>query len=216
MLRVADKLGCKTVSDTARNRLRQLWPLTVPEGTAAWKEKDLNETLAIIALARQFNVPELLKRAFYELIRDASFWEMIHTDRDSVELPDSDLLALYHARHELQQEWRTLILTPPSPGSSCLSLPHSGNKCRYTVASQRSVSWRTLFVASCYLDKGSEDQIYYVDFMVEDSVFDDHAGKLWCTPCIEERKNAWEDAKAKWWKMLDELFKVPAAEGNED
>ncbi|EIW51928.1 uncharacterized protein TRAVEDRAFT_53922 [Trametes versicolor FP-101664 SS1] len=212
LVRVADKLGCKTVSDVARSRLRKLWPLLVPQRTIDWKKKTLGETTAIIALAREFNLPEVLRRAFYELVRNPAFWETITTNRDSVKLADADLIALYHARHTLQQEWRTLLLTQPLPEASCLNSQRGKDRCAYTNVASRISAWRRLVVETGHLETGAVDPIYHIDVILAAVEFRDLAG-TWCTLCITERNCVWAAAKSQWWGMLDELFKIPAAAG---
>lgn len=212
LVRVADKLGCQTVSDVARNRLRKLWSLVVPPRAIDWKKRALGDTTAIIALAREYNLPEVLRRAFYELVRSSAFWEAIATDRDSVELADADLIALYHVRHTLQQEWRTLLLTQPSLDASCLDAPRGKDKCMYTNIPSRVSAWQRLVVGTGHLETGAVDPIYSADVILAAAAFK-NLGGTWCSLCITERKSAWAAAKARWWDMLDELFKIPAAEG---
>ncbi|OJT03847.1 hypothetical protein TRAPUB_5470 [Trametes pubescens] len=155
MLRMADKIGCKTVLDVAKRRLCEHWPLTVPQRTNFMK-KGLSNSIAIIELARQFNIPEILKRAHYEILRSYSFWANIVANRDSVKLADTDLLTLYHARHVLQQEWRTLLLTPPVPKDLCLS----SKGCVYTESATRSEKWRSQVID--HLEDKAVDPIRYI------------------------------------------------------
>lgn len=204
LLRVATKLGCGTVHKVAKHRLRTLWPLAAPIN--GWTRKNLHETTTVIAIAREFDLPEVLKRAFYELLRNPSFWDTVVSKRTGVKLPDGDVLNLYHVRHVLQQEWRTLVFTPPSPGSACLGSQEQ-QRCANTSRARRAGHWRSHFVETKDLENGAADPVCYVDVILEGPLFKNPDG-TWCSACLAERKAAWEGAKARWWDMLDELLRI--------
>lgn len=204
LLRVATKLGCGTIQKFAKDRLRALWPLTAPRGR---KRKELSETIAIIALARELDLPEVLKCAFYELLRNSSFWDMVVTKRGDVKLADADVLNLYHTRHVLQQEWRALVLTPPSPGSACLG-PQGQQRCASSIRAGSAGLWRSYFIEMGSLEMGAADPMCYVDVLRDGWLFRNMVNEDWCRSCTAERKAAWEGAKTRWWDMLDGLLKI--------
>ncbi|KAI0824550.1 hypothetical protein BC628DRAFT_1419992 [Trametes gibbosa] len=71
------------------------------------------EAAYIILLARRYRIPELLKRAFYELIASATFWDVVSASRKQTKPGIDDLLRLYEARHALQKMWRDAVLIEP-------------------------------------------------------------------------------------------------------
>lgn len=204
LLRVATKLGCGTVHKVAKHRLCSLWPPTAPSNSR--RRKNLNETTDIIAVARELDLPEVLKRAFYELLRNPSFWDMLVNKRANVKLPDADVITLYHARHILQQEWRALALAPTSPESVCLGTQEQ-QRCASSIPARSAGRWQSHFVQTGDLEKGALDPVCYVDVILEGPLFKRTEGP-WCSACFAERKAAWEGAKARWWDTLDGLFKI--------
>ncbi|KAI0819881.1 hypothetical protein BC628DRAFT_954797 [Trametes gibbosa] len=210
LLRVAAKLECPAVRDIAKARLQQLWPLTVPSPGA--KTKSLSLTFAIIHAARKYHLPELLRRAFYELIRKPSFWDRVSSDRANVDLSDADLLILFSVRHILQQKWRALVSTEPSPGKPCLRYEARPNakQCRYaTISTERVASWGSYFIASGDFENGAIDPICHVDVVLDSAHFNPTGtNRSWCDLCLNERRKAWETAKGQWWDMLDGLFNI--------
>ncbi len=204
LLRVATKLRCGAVQKVAKHRLRTLWPLTAPGNVR--KKKNLHEATTIIAIACELDLPEVLKRAFYEVIRNPSFWDLLVTKRANVKLSDADMLNLYHVRHVLQQEWRALVLTPPSPGSTCLA-PQEKLRCSNASRARRAGHWRSHFVETGDLEKGAADPVCYVDAILEGPFFKKPDG-TWCSECLAERKAAWEGSKVRWWGLLDRLLNI--------
>lgn len=203
LLRVASQLGCETVLKVAKDRLRSLWPLKIPSRDS--KSKILSNALTIIALAREFLIPELLRQAFYEVLCNPSFWEAVVTKRHSFKILDADLLNLYHAREVLQREWRVLLLAPP--GATCLSPVDQPEQCVYTSRVQRAAYWRLHFIETAELEKGAADPVCYVDTLLDGPFFQQPNG-TWCEACLADRKAAWRAAKTQWWDMLDGLFKI--------
>lgn len=201
LLRVAHHLGCQTIFQAAKHRLSQLYPSTIPGRTS--RKKTLDHASTIIAVAREFHLPELSKRAFYEVLRNAHFWKVVITNRTSVNLTDTDILNLYHARQVLQQEWRALLNTPPE--AACIAAADHRH-CIYSSRSQRAAHWRSHFVDSGELEKGAEDPICSIDAVLQSAFFQQPVN--WCKACLDGRRDAFEAAKVRWWGMLDQLFKI--------
>ncbi|KAJ8453671.1 hypothetical protein ONZ51_g13468 [Trametes cubensis] len=74
------------------------------------------DILAVIDAARKYAVPAALKRVLCALLLNPPVWERTPAGQPmpepldgGVEVPLSDVLMLYHARHVLQHEWSTLL-----------------------------------------------------------------------------------------------------------
>ena len=72
----------------------------------------------MMSVAREYGIPGVLKRIFYELLVNEAFWTTLAEDRKTISLEDSYLLKLYDARHYLQREWREFVC-PLSASGRC-------------------------------------------------------------------------------------------------
>ncbi|KAI0349913.1 hypothetical protein OH77DRAFT_1156763 [Trametes cingulata] len=196
LLRTATRLGCESVRKLARHRLEQLWPCTIDQKLT---RKGHVLAIEIISAAREFDLPQLLKRAFYELIRSTTFWKRVETERPTLALSDADLLMLYQARHVLQQHWRELVFVPPR-------LQYLACLCRHFRPSQRQASWSAEIVKWGDLQKGEEDPIGYLDTFKWRAF--ENKERLWCRKCLNQSATTWLEAKREWWKKLDGLLKL--------
>ncbi|KAI8989209.1 hypothetical protein BD414DRAFT_536507 [Trametes punicea] len=207
LLRVAARLECEDVLAVAKNRLCALWS----RRPSSKHKSSASDALAMITIGREYKVPEVLKRAFYELLRNPSFWETVasRARRPTLTVSDADLLALYHARHVLQQKWTKLLFTPPGLEGRCLTTTRSRStkKCLLDEDYERAASWQSQFVTENNLEKGAEDPLRYVESLLQEQAFKS-LEETWCKACIDERKAAWEKACVDWWNSLDSLFKL--------
>ncbi|KAI0327383.1 hypothetical protein GY45DRAFT_1132639 [Cubamyces sp. BRFM 1775] len=218
LLRAGTRLKCDIALDAAKGRLRELWPTTPPdyEGqNAATHPKDV---WTVIDTARKHGVPEVLKRALYALLLKPSAWErpppgQKHA-RPGVQVPTSDVLMLYHARHVLQREWQALLfVVPGESGGRCVREADAGaDRCRVVEKEPRAMKWRSTLIHNGFWDKGAGDVIGYAGVVAEK--MSAHAAepaekRVWCTLCLHERRAAFLAAREKWWGMLDELFGLP-------
>ncbi|RDX52150.1 hypothetical protein OH76DRAFT_1400488 [Lentinus brumalis] len=204
ILRASQALDCSTTRAFALEKLRSIWPHddpTLPGGK-------LGGPLAvrIIQLSRECGVPELRKRAFYELIRSSSFWERIATNRSSIHLPDADIIALLLARQELQRLWSALVFEPPfgkdtgCPTKTCAPNIFKGGPVG------RTGLWRAQMIEDGDFDAGSADPIGHLEMLLTKRA-EDLAAQGWCEGCMENRQKAWMDAQVNWWGVLDQWCK---------
>ncbi|KAI0363513.1 hypothetical protein BV20DRAFT_975612 [Pilatotrama ljubarskyi] len=202
LLRAARRLKCESVTKTAKHALLELWKDELPHKHAPLRP--YNDAISAIDVARKFDIPEVLKRALYELLRSPAFWSALNGNRHLVDpLSESDLLNLHEARYVLQREWRALVLTPPfakPEGSRCRSLRTTRPiKCLYTGGDGRVAFWRSHIVDLEEWEKGAVDPIRGVDAL-KDAV--QGMKNTWCGRCLNERKEAWEAARVRWWVPL--------------
>ncbi|KAL1937131.1 hypothetical protein VTO73DRAFT_14541 [Trametes versicolor] len=124
LLRAAHSLSCDIVYKLAKARLCALWdasrPLTAPShltihfptvvtpasspsGTDSDGQRSYENAVFIIRFARKYDIPELLQRAFYELLANADFWAALTADHRHIRLTEDDPLRMYNARFVLQE-----------------------------------------------------------------------------------------------------------------
>ncbi|KAI0349905.1 hypothetical protein OH77DRAFT_1431563 [Trametes cingulata] len=208
LLRAAKRLECEAVGKVAKRTLLDLWNNEVPNGVIPLCP--YSDAVSVIDIARKFHLPEMLKCAFYELLRSPAFWAVLADDRHSVDtLSEADLLNLHNARYVLQREWRAMVLTPPfagPDGSHCASVPTpKPKKCKHTAADARVGFWRSHFIDSEVWEMGALDPIGGINGLRDAA---QGLKNAWCVRCLNERKEAWEAAKVRWWGMLDDLFQL--------
>ncbi|PIL28420.1 hypothetical protein GSI_08454 [Ganoderma sinense ZZ0214-1] len=116
ILRASTVLSCPTARDLAVGHLRTLWPADDATLASGGGQRPHASATAIILISRDCAVPELRRRAFYELLRSHDFWAALDRQRTDIPLPDADIIALCRARSALQEAWCTLAFTPPFGG----------------------------------------------------------------------------------------------------
>ncbi|THH27107.1 hypothetical protein EUX98_g7080 [Antrodiella citrinella] len=126
LLRASRALEFSRFNDIATRKLQQLWPYQLEKLTVDPKDH-ASET---IVLARQWDMPELLKRAFYELVRTTSLGQELFEDEEDEDgegndsamndeernktISRADLIRLVMTREKLHLEWLFTADSPPS------------------------------------------------------------------------------------------------------
>ena len=129
ILRSSTELQFPNLRKWAIKSFEELWPLTLHSITNI--RRPLRESLEAILLAREYNVPNVLKRAMYEAMRSEQFSEaaILFEDMYSlcengvVETPyltEEDVVRLTNARDSLSKAWLGVILPCPT-FSKCIS-----------------------------------------------------------------------------------------------
>ncbi|KAI0349912.1 hypothetical protein OH77DRAFT_1525299 [Trametes cingulata] len=204
LVRAAQLLGCSTVLDEGKRQLRELWPTTLPVGPQRGMYGSFYHTLILISDARELGLTEPLKWAFYELIRNSTFWRLAESvgngKHTMIPLSDADLLALYRARHHLQARWRELIIKPPGETARCPT-----GQCERRIYQERTALWWPRVLHGDYLKGGERDPICYFDTLKENLT---RFGKEWCETCLAASFARWDVVKAQWWDDLDGLLRL--------
>ncbi|EIW51935.1 uncharacterized protein TRAVEDRAFT_53930 [Trametes versicolor FP-101664 SS1] len=206
ILKVSRLLDCSMARDLALSMLRKLWPDDRPLLAVPSKCK-YSDALVVLKASRDYAVPSLRKRAFYELLRSAAFWKAVADDRRALGLADADVFALFGAREALQQQCSTLIFKRPSRGSDwCPMRFAEGNRCNppYKKPHLRKAFWRSDVIQSGDYESGMRDPIGWLGVMM--NKHDTLTGQGWCEMCFQERRTAWMGARTSWWAMLDKWF----------
>lgn len=217
LLRAADTVSCNVVLMLARTRLMRLWDSRVPPTTSD-DSRGYAEAIHMMFVAREYGIPGVLKRIFYELLVNEAFWTTLAEDRKTISLEDSYLLKLYDARHYLQREWREFVLTPPGLNrrgeSRCchftLQTPSTMFACAprnpHSTSWNREMRWRSLVTKAKLMEDGARDPVRF------NITKNDQSAELrrgWCARCMDEREAAWNKKRAEWWSRLDAWLKLP-------
>ncbi|KAI0672003.1 hypothetical protein C8Q78DRAFT_717793 [Trametes maxima] len=196
-------LGCLPAQTLALRRIAGLWYSQSPPGPTEQLCQTYEDAVNVIALARKHDIPSMLKRAFYELLRSVEFWKDVERGKYStIGLSHEDLLRLYAARVTLSKSWRVLCHAPPRAIKKT-------KKCSCVIngdADARLHAWRGMF---------SEDMLDVADpitqtlGLAEDFVL---PGSGWCERCLRDRQNRWTQARGEWWGELDGWLGLPDKE----
>ncbi|KAJ6576981.1 hypothetical protein DFH09DRAFT_1450608 [Mycena vulgaris] len=163
-----------------------------------------NPTAAVI-LGRQFNLPGILKRVFYELIRaqpeKPADWD---GDDDTAPvhslqgLDAVDLIRLMDAQKRIAAAWLT-VLSPV--GEKC----PASNPC---AAARRYVSWTVLIGGDQLLQKVKYDPICGLDALL----WVQWVGHGFCERCVATRKASFVAKKNEIWDNLDDWLNIRVEE----
>lgn len=168
-------------------------PTLPPTSTDSDDQRSYENGVFIIRFARQYDLPELLKRAFYELLTSAEFWAALTADRKQIRLTEDDLLRLYNARFVLQERWREALVVAPYTNengmSACRVDVHGmGYVCRssrYEPAAERPQRWRSMMLESGLVEAGTGDPMRF-DVL---GALTQEQRQPWCRGCLK----AWGD-----------------------
>ncbi|KAL1937364.1 hypothetical protein VTO73DRAFT_13825 [Trametes versicolor] len=233
LLRAAHSLSCAVVYKLAKARLCALWdasrpptapshlatlfptaaaPASSPTGTDSNGQRSYENAVFIIRFARQYGVPELLKRAFYELFTSAAFWAVLAGDRKQIRLTEDDLLRLYNARFVLQQRWREALVVAPYTNkqgvSACRVDVHGrGYVCRssrYEPAAERPQRWRSMMLESGLVEAGTADPMRF-DVL---GALSEEQRQPWCRGCLKGWGDMLMEKRMEWWVMFANLMQL--------
>ncbi|KAI0943729.1 hypothetical protein AcW1_002820 [Taiwanofungus camphoratus] len=225
ILRAAHTLSFPAILTYATHILRQMWPDDLAQLSSVRKDF-ATET---VALARQCNVPSLLKRAYYELLRTPIFGQRANGDgwtsededeKPGQRLPAPDLLCLVAARELLLREWIQTTRAPPSPSVVPCPLdqilPSAMNpelapaleSCRRARA-QSIAQWTAHVTQADVFEAGMYDPLCGLDSLAEI----DWAGMGYCVGCVSVRQELWMDKKERLWKKLNVWLQLCTEEG---
>ena len=114
LLETGHILSCDTVLCLSNKHLRDLWDSQrVPTKQGPGDLRSYTTTISAIDLAREYEIPGLLKRAFYELLSSEAYCAAYRTSRDSIKLSHEDKERLAYARAVLGGLWSDFILAVP-------------------------------------------------------------------------------------------------------
>ncbi|KAL1937104.1 hypothetical protein VTO73DRAFT_15091 [Trametes versicolor] len=207
LLRAAHSLSCDVVyklakarSPTAPSHLAILFPTVVtaassPSCADADDQRSHENAIFIIHFARQYGLPELLKRAFYELLASARFWAVLAADRKQIRLTEDDLLRLDNARLVLQDRRReALVVAPRTPTETASS--------RYEPATERPQRWRSMMLESGLVEGGTGDPMRF-DVI---GALTQEQRQPWCHGCLKAWGDTLAERRMDWWASFGDLM----------
>lgn len=151
----------------------------------------MDHAIDAINLAKQFNISDVHKRAYYELLRSFGFKQ---TGADPVvSLSCEQLHLLLQTREKLCEAWVSAI-TFPKRWVECAS------KMRCPRPAQRRQSWSKLVHESGLARKWALDPIGGLSALRKANW---KAEKM-CDECFGKRRSEWADKKKEIWGKLDE------------
>ncbi|PCH36969.1 hypothetical protein WOLCODRAFT_157662 [Wolfiporia cocos MD-104 SS10] len=216
LLRGAYALSFSAITDFASAELREMWP----NDLAYLTSETLEHAIETLALARECDLPEVRKRAYYELLKNPTFGLLPNEDdtfasddeEDSASklaptLRQTDLLRLIHARGQLQQAWLRICRAPPAP--SIVPCPLSNRstpegqgsaraRCR-EAHKESTTQWYTGVIQGPIFDLGMSDPLRAMQDLIEM----DWDGMGYCVGCVGARRDFWQEEREKLWEGLD-------------
>ncbi|KAI9070282.1 hypothetical protein FKP32DRAFT_1616176 [Trametes sanguinea] len=229
LLCTSTALSCKPVLAMAKKRLCSIWnareppkphgatyieslfsPPATPEslpGASEDDERTFKDTIYVVVLARLYDIPGLLKPAFYELITRTEFWSALYEDREHIKLLEKDLLAMVHARDTLRQWWREFVLVAPAlqQGKTDGLRVHPCTCFHLTQHPDAHHEWRLMMFDSGVTEEGASDPLRY---NVLAALKSHKAKKAWCIWCLEGWERALVKKREEWWVALDGLLRL--------
>ncbi|TFK85399.1 hypothetical protein K466DRAFT_494802 [Polyporus arcularius HHB13444] len=232
LLRAAHTLKFKTILGFATHLLREQWPQDLSRLSAEPRA----HAVETIHLAQQCEVPEVLKNAYYELLRTPNFGQdltvylhaesaddshplNIATEDDEKNAPPprlaaSDFVRLVRAKDALQKEWMTVVCVAPLPSVvPCPLAPFVNDK---------NAGEEKLKSAKTCAETRAGDEVEWTLRLIDNRVFErgmadpigglqslvemDWADMGYCVGCVRERRDAWTEQREKLWKRLDVLL----------
>ncbi|KAJ7036880.1 hypothetical protein C8F04DRAFT_1093726 [Mycena alexandri] len=168
---------------------------------------------AAVTLGRKWNIPGILKRAFYELLR-APPATTTANDEEAPGVPavgdrlkglePADLTLLADAQKHLTAAWMTVFLRPD--GTVCpAKTPCSATK--------RNGGWTAIAGKGKILQKFLLDPICGLDALTEVKWDEAHG---FCGKCAAARNASFLKRKAQIWEDMDVWFRIPVEKGAEE
>ncbi|KAL6302317.1 hypothetical protein BKA93DRAFT_737171 [Sparassis latifolia] len=230
ILRAAYALEFGTILEFATHRLQALWPSDLAQLTP----DSIPHAAEAIVLARQCNLPQVCKRAFYELLRSPSFEQEADGDNDEDDdndmyvdeqeeagrrLQHADLVRLISTREKLRSEWLRVVCTPPVPSVVPCPLEQIPSdmrdperepelvRCRATREKNSELWMRAVLNGPTLVESGTYDPLCALQTLCDM----DWADMGYCHGCVGARRELWGEKREKLWKDLDAWLGLPMA-----
>lgn len=185
-----------------------MWPADLAKLTVK-HTKHASET---IILARESEMPELLKRAFYELLRTARLGQDEDADLEDPEVAKKqisrqDLARLIRTREELTARWIWSADRPPEvpcPLADADPPTEEHTKCKQARASN-FVNWQDTVKKTLLFEECLYDPLHGLQRLAGA----DWAAMGYCSGCVNAWKVSWAAQREKLWQQLDVWLGLP-------
>ncbi|KAI0338828.1 hypothetical protein BDW22DRAFT_1362552 [Trametopsis cervina] len=213
ILRAARTLRFTALDDFASRILREMWSNDLAKLSSA----RIPHASKTIILARSCDMPELLKRAFYELVRTSRLGEDEDADLQDPDVLGSqisraDLARLIRAREELTARWLWAADSPPDilcPLSAVDPPSDESAKCIQARA-QNLPHWQDTVKKTLLFEECLYDPLHGLERLVQI----DWAALGYCQGCVKAWRESWVSQRKKLWQQLDVWLGLPTEDNN--
>ncbi|KAF7337223.1 hypothetical protein MSAN_02274700 [Mycena sanguinolenta] len=215
ILRVSTLLSFPDFRDWAVRILEDTWSPVL----ADLSRKTIPHATEAVLLARSFDVPTILKRALYELVRLVGYGQ---TDRDGVS--NQDYRALVKAREQLTAAWWQTMMPyspnlmlcasasppadpaapapaadPAAPAPAADPVVPTRPRCTTTDPFKSAQAYQKLVQEPGIADDYLYDPLCGLQVLIDA----DWAGEGYCDGCVKRRREMWVNKREKLWENLD-------------
>ena len=228
IFRAASLLEFNTLRRWSLGCLEKQWPTDLPPPSRPSKFGEkipwAEETLTI---ANQLDVPQLIKRAYWELCTRPEFGKIdaeVYDDEVEEIMPTrsrlsrSVLMDLTRIRERLLPEWTRITRCPPI-GVPCTRVTKAASTSPFSSPSKPSpcsldyTNWYKVIleveVNDMTIDDRRTDPISALEVMIVEVDWEKEGG--FCTNCVEAWKTIWTKDREKMWKNLGDWLGLDVA-----
>ncbi|CAL1702981.1 unnamed protein product [Somion occarium] len=154
ILRASTVLGFTKVTRFVVNCLEHMWPSDL----SRLSHTRIPYAIETIEIARKNDIPQIRKRAFYEVVKAAS-GASIQDDNFGDMLSDKDRLLVYRVQAVFQKEW--MMIAKAAPHTQCDKTKSAGRSSCCVHRDIRVQHWSVLVTESPVYDEGVQDIFVY-------------------------------------------------------
>lgn len=205
ILRVATTLSFMQFRVWAVRCLEMMWSNDLAHLSA----DRIPNAVETVVLGRECDVPGVLKRALYELLRTGGFGTSDASQDDGSTISKADSNQLIHAREKLIESWTETLASATRDFSQCPNtVPNAGTiaptaGCTADLAT-KVIGWSKLVYESGML----QEYMYNVLGGLQALVDHDWKRDGFCDDCVRKRRRAWRKQREKLWDNLDIYLEI--------
>lgn len=191
VLRAASALSCKSLARFSEKLLLEIWSPNLHRLTRA----PMPSAQEVVLIARELGIPEVLKRAFYELLRAPDA-------RDK--LSPGDQHRIHKAHGELQMAWAGFVWnTPNSHAFQCHARTSAeARTCAAAMDRDRFQTWRELLEEhELFTSSDPLDSLQSLTDLGWASVG-------YCPTCVAARREVFARKRQELWEKLDQWLEL--------
>lgn len=195
ILRFSTALEFTSLRATASNILQNFWK---PDISGTVDEQGRHYAADTVLLAKECDLPIILKRAYYELLMDPDFQQSVDEGDEassSFPLPSEELYRLSSARAKMLKMWAEATIKFPDTWKNCAT---SGYKPCLPL-SKRHAAWFNAVCKSGIAQSGMRDPVY--GFKKLENA--DWKEEGMCVQCVRKMCSEWQKQQADMWTKLD-------------
>lgn len=208
ILRAATALSFPDFATWARRSLEETWPSSIESLSTTYTSAFAIET---VVLARDRQVPDIVKRAIYELVRTQDFVREFRQKgedaigKSSATLSLSEFMAIVEVRELFSSLWTSFALSPMDPSQYCqpsASTAPSSSRCAAGNPTSHLIAHAKLVHFSGILEAYQLDPISGLQALIDAPWKEEGV----CAECVSSWKDVWGKARQEIWTELEGLF----------